>query len=136
VGYCAASNKLDLGALILFAILVLWQMPHFFSIAVYRIADYTAASIPVLPITRGIRTTKIRSILYILAFIGVASLLTLFRYTGPLYLIAAAALGLTWLLLALKGFRVKNDNLWARRMFRTSLLVITVLSVMISLDTV
>ena len=48
VGYCAVSNHFDAGALILFAMMVLWQMPHFFSIALMHFDDYVAAEIPVL----------------------------------------------------------------------------------------
>ena len=43
VGYCAVSNHFDVGALILFTMLVLWQMPHFFAIAAYHFDDYTCS---------------------------------------------------------------------------------------------
>jgi heme o synthase len=124
VGYCAVSDALDMGALILFAIMVLWQMPHFFSIAIYRIDDYAAASLPVLPVKKGMHTTKIHMLLYIIAFIFAAAMLTLFGYMGYTYLAIAALLGVTWLLLCLKGFKSSNDQLWARKMFRHSLLVV------------
>lgn len=127
VGYCAVSNRIDSGALILFAIMVLWQMPHFFSIALYRLDDYTAAAIPVLPVKKGIPRTKIQMLLYIIAFMGATCLLTFYGYTGYIYLTIAALLSVTWLLLCLQGFRSTNDQLWARKMFRHSLVVITVL---------
>src|SRR3990167_1364451 len=50
VGYIAASFHLDLGAVLLFLILVFWQMPHFYSIAIYRMREYAAAGVPVLPL--------------------------------------------------------------------------------------
>src|SRR5208282_3822889 len=68
VGYVAVSNRLDVGAWILFSILVLWQMPHFFAIAMYRLEDYKAASVAVLPAVKGIYATKVQMLLYILAF--------------------------------------------------------------------
>lgn len=132
IGYCAVSNRFDLGALLLFLIMVLWQMPHFFAIAIYRLEDYTAASIPVLPVQKGLHKTKIQMLLYILAFIGAALTLTFFGYMGYLYMTIAATLGLAWLILCLKGFRVKNNTLWARNMFRVSLVVITAISAVIS----
>ncbi len=136
VGYCAVTNQIDAGAILLFLILVLWQMPHFFSIAVYRFDDYVAASIPVLPVVRGMRTTKIRMLIYIIAFIPTTLLLTVFGYTGYAYLIVATLLGIAWLFLCIKGFKVDNDKLWARKMFLFSLVTITVLCPLIALDAV
>lgn len=136
VGYCAASNQFDVGAMILFAIMVLWQMPHFFSIAMYRLDDYAAASIPVLPVKKGARTTKQRMVLYIIGFIIATLLLTLFDYTGYIYFLIATVLGTAWLWLCLKGFKSSNDKLWARRMFRLSLVIITALSITIPFDVV
>ena len=94
VGYCAVSNHFDVGALILFTMLVLWQMPHFFSIAMWHFDDYVAAEIPVLPVKKGMLRTKIHMVLYIVAFIFTAMLLTLFDYTGYVYLAVTTTLGL------------------------------------------
>lgn len=136
VGYTAVSSQLDLGAFLLFVILVLWQMPHFYAIATYRIAEYAAASIPVLPVTRGIPATKIQMLLYMIAFLIAASLLMVFGYTGWAYLTVAAVLGLVWLWLCIQGFSAENDALWARQMFRFSLVVILGVSLLIALDAV
>lgn len=136
VGYLAVSNQLDKGAIILFAMLIFWQMPHFFSIAMYRLADYTAASLPVLPVKKGALRTKIHMLLYILCFIFTSALLTIFNYTGYTYLTIVTLLGASWLWLCLKGFKSRNDELWAKQMFRLSLLIITVLSITIPFDLV
>lgn len=131
VGYVAVSNQLDKGAFILFALLVLWQMPHFFSIALYRFNDYSKASIPVLPVKKGIFRTKVHMVAYIVGFMGVTSLLTVFHYTGTLFLVVASLLGAAWLLLCLRGFKKGDDALWGRQMFRLSLVVITVICLVI-----
>lgn len=135
VGYVAVTNNLDAGALILVAILVTWQMPHFYAIAIYRLKDYAAAGIPVLPVKRGIYLTKINMLVYINAFIIAALLLTFFGYTGYSYLVVAVLLGFIWLSLCIKGLNAKTDDrLWARKMFLFSLIVLTLLCVMISAD--
>lgn len=134
VGYCAVSNQLDLGGFLIFLILVLWQMPHFFSIAVYRYNDYSAASIPVLPVEKGMRVTKIHMALYIVAYTVTTLLLTLTGYTGMAYFAVAALLGLAWFVLCLTGFSVKNNTIWAKQMFAFSLVVIMGLCLTMSLD--
>lgn len=124
VGYTAVSNHLDLGAFLFFALMVLWQMPHFFAIALYRLNDYAAAEIPVLPVKKGAEQTKKQMFIYIIAFVLSASLLTVFGYTGKIYLFAVLFLGLLWLVLSGFGFRSSNIEMWGKRMFLFSLLVI------------
>lgn len=132
VGYVAVSNSLDMGALLLFLILVLWQMPHFYSIALYRQDEYAAASIPVLPITKGVYVTKVQMVAYIVAFMTATAMLTVLGYTGYAYLIIATLLGGTWLALSFKGFKAKDDKRWARKMFAVSLVTIVGLSILLA----
>ena len=134
VGYCAVTGRLDIAALLLFLIVALWQMPHFFAIALYRLDDYAAAAIPVLPVVKGTYATKVQMLVYIIAFSVVALLPTFFGYTGYIYLAVAALLGGFWLWLCLKGFGSSNDTSWARKMFLFSLVVVMVLSITISVD--
>ncbi len=135
-GYCAVTNHIDGAALILFLILVFWQMPHFYAIATYRLSDYMAAGLPVLPAVKGARRTKIEILIYIAAFTAAASALTFFGYTGEVYLVAVAIFGLAWLGLSIKGFNAKDDKRWARTMFLFSLIVIMVFSLMASVGSV
>ena len=136
VGYCAVSNRFDMGACLIFMIVALWQMPHFFAIAVYRLEDYKAASIPVLPLEKGLLLTKIQMVLYTIAFIGVSSLLTVFGYTGYIYLGVILGVSLIWLKIILEGFTTLNDTIWAKKVFIGSLVVIMAVSIMISVDVV
>lgn len=124
IGYAAAANRLDFATFLIFLIVVLWQMPHFYAIAMYRFDDYFAALIPVLPIKKGIHRTKIHMLLYTIAFTLVCSLLTIFGYTGYIYLSISTLLGLGWLYICTTGFKAPNDKLWARHIFLFSLVVI------------
>ena len=134
VGYVAVTGKLDPAAWILFFILVFWQMPHFYAIAIRRLKDYTDAKIPVLPVKQGIYRTKIEMVLYILGFIISASLLTVYGYTKYLYLASILLLGFIWLWKATKGFGKVDDALWAKKVFLFSLIVLTSLCVIIPID--
>jgi protoheme IX farnesyltransferase len=133
VGYCAVSNSFDAGAIILFMIMVLWQMPHFYAIAIFRLKDYSGAGIPVLPIKSGIYITKIHMIFYIIAFSLFLPLLTFFGFTGKVYLVVAILLSLYWLYFAINGLWAKDDVRWARKMFGISLITITSFSAIISI---
>jgi len=136
VGYCAVTNHFDLGALILFSLLILWQMPHFFAIAIFNMNDYAAAKIPVLPLVKGMQRTKIHMACYIAAFAFVSVLLTYFNYTGWVYLSLILALSLTWFVLCLKGFKATDDVAWGKQMFRFSLVLILAFCLVIPFDTV
>lgn len=134
VGYCAVSNQFDTAAFVLFMIVFLWQMPHFYAIAMYRIDEYKKASIPVLPVKQGMKTTKIQILLYLFAFLIAAVMPTILGYTGYIYLGVVSVLGLAWLGLGVMGFKSHNDKKWARQMFIASLVMITMLCIMVSLD--
>lgn len=135
VGYCAVTNSFDPGAWILFMIMVFWQMPHFYAIAMFRIKDYKAANIPVLPIKSGVQITKMSILAYILAFTVATFLLTLFGYTGYVYLLVMAIVSIMWLRLALQNFeKEEGSSRWARKMFGFSLTVLLVFSIMISIE--
>jgi protoheme IX farnesyltransferase len=133
-GYCAVTGRFDLGALILLSIFSLWQMPHCYAIAVYRLDDYAAAAIPVLPIKQGTTAAKKHIINYILAFIAATLMLTFGGYTGYSTLAVATVLGLSWLYLAWSGYKASDERLWAKKLFIFSILTIFILSVMMSVD--
>lgn len=135
-GYCAVTDRFDSGALILFLILVFWQMAHFYAIATYRLNDYQAAGIPVLPVKKGILVTKVQILIYMVAFVVAALMLTVFGYTGYSYLVAIAILGLAWLWLGVQGLTVRDSKLWARQIFLSSLVVIISLSVLLSIGAI
>lgn len=135
-GYCAVTGHFDAAALILFFILAIWQMPHFYAIATYRHDDYAAASLPVLPVIKSMRITKLNIAVYIAGFVLATAALSIFGYAGYTYLGAMVLIGLAWLRLAIQGFWRHDDTKWARGLFGFSLVVLLVFSVLISLDAV
>jgi heme o synthase len=133
VGYCAVTNHFDMGALLLFIILFAWQIPHFYAISIYRLEDFRAASIPILPLKKDIFRTKISMLLYILVFMLAAVMPVLYGYTGYVYTVFAVMLSLMWFVLGLLGFKTSNDIQWSRQMFLFSIIVITILSFMMAI---
>jgi protoheme IX farnesyltransferase len=134
VGYCAVTNHFDMGAATLLLMFSLWQMPHSYAIAIFRFNDYRAADIPVLPVRNGIGAAKRHIVAYVLAFVAATLLLTVYGYAGYGYLVVAGAIGSYWLAIALAGWRATDDAVWARKLFVCSIVTITALSVMMSLD--
>ncbi|HEY5220947.1 MAG TPA: heme o synthase [Candidatus Paceibacterota bacterium] len=141
VGYAAASGRIDMAAAILFLIMLAWQMPHFFAIAIRRHDDYAAAGVPVMPVKNGLRRTKFSMLIYIIEFALAASLLFMFGYAGIVYLVIALVLGLVWLADGLRGFWITDsasnaNRSWARQMFFLSLIVMVVLFITIALGAI
>ncbi|MFF7707131.1 heme o synthase [Pseudomonas sp. NPDC007930] len=134
IGYVAVSNSFDLAALTLLVMFSLWQMPHSYAIAIFRFNDYLAASIPVLPVKRGILVAKKHILLYTFAFLLATLMLTVGGYAGMSYLAVAAAMGMYWLYMAWTGYKATDDRVWARKLFVFSIFTITALSVAMSLD--
>lgn len=134
IGYCAVSHQFDIAAALLLLIFSLWQMPHSYAIAIFRLQDYQRAGIPVLPVRSGIEVTRLHMVRYIAAFAVAALMLTPSGYAGNGYLAVATLVGVSWLWLAIRGYRLEDCRLWARQLFLFSIIAITVLSVMMSVD--
>lgn len=131
VGYTAISAKIDLCSFLLFLIVAFWQMPHFFAIAIYRLEDYARGEIPVLPLDKGMHSTKIQMNLYIVLFIATSILFYYLGFAKIPFLITSVSLGLFWQFIALKGFSKGDDKAWARKMFLFSLIIIMAISFVI-----
>lgn len=134
IGYTAVTGDFDQGAFLLFLMMCLWQMPHFYAITIYRMHDYLAASIPTLPIKKGIPVTKIQIILYIFAFWITGSLLTYHQHTGMIFFIVLSLASFYWLYAAIQGFKAESDPKWARKVFRVSLVVVMCVHLSILLE--
>ncbi|MFP6842067.1 MAG: heme o synthase [Acinetobacter sp.] len=132
IGYTAVVNGFDLAALLLFIGYALWQMPHSWAIAVYRFDDYKNAGIPILPVARSILRTKIESLIYVVLFTISMNALYVYGYTNWLYLVILNALCIYWFYIGILGFKAENDQLWAKRFFLFSVILITLVSLCFS----
>jgi protoheme IX farnesyltransferase len=133
VGYAAATGSLALPALWLFLIVFLWTPPHFWALALLLKEQYAAARVPMLPVVRGERETTRQILGYSLGM--VAFTLAVGIWLGPVYTIAAAALGLAFLWLA---WQLRRDASRRRALllFHYSLAYLALLFVAAALDPV
>ncbi|WP_181438773.1 heme o synthase [Paenibacillus sambharensis] len=120
IGYCAASNTVDAGAWLLFALLFLWQPAHFWSLAIRRVEEYRAAGFPLLPVVKGIPRTKLQMIPYVLLLLPAGILMHYYGYVGQIYLIVSVLAGAVWMWHTLLGITAKDTERWAKTNFLIS----------------
>jgi protoheme IX farnesyltransferase len=127
IGWTAARGELGPGALVLFLILFIWQVPHFLAIAwIYR-EDYARAGLVMLPgLDATGAVTGRQMTIYSLTLLPVSLLPVLVGVAGTGYLIAAIALGLAFLASVL-GFLHEANNAQARQVLRASLIYLPLL---------
>jgi protoheme IX farnesyltransferase len=130
-GYTALTGTVDAGAIIVFLILFFWQMPHFYAIAMFRQSDYAAAGLPVWSVKYGLKSTKRQILTYTVLFAISASLLTVYGYTGIIYLVGVLLLSLFWIYKGVTLYKTVDDIKWARTMFGISLVVLLAMCLLI-----
>jgi protoheme IX farnesyltransferase len=120
MGWTAASGRLELGGWLLFALLFLWQLPHFLSIAWLYRADYRAAGMPLLTVNDpdGRRTGR-QAVLWAAALVPVTLMPSATGMTGWIALGGALAGG-AWFLFAAATFAHDQTVATARRLLLVS----------------
>lgn len=131
-GYVAATGAIDVGGILVFAVLFFWQMPAFYSISIYRRDEYAAAGIPVISVARGVRRTTAEIVVYSVVFAAATLLLPLASDLGWVYFLTIGLLDVGWIALAIVGLRAADPTRWARLMFRASMIILVLFSVMIA----
>lgn len=132
MGWAAVAGRIEPGAWALFAILFLWQLPHFLAIAWLCREDYGAAGFPMISvIDRDGRQTGLQMVLYSLALLPVSWLPTLLGLTGRAYLVGAAVLGVMMVVFSI-NFAFALSRAAARRVMLYSVVYLpAVLAVMV-----
>ncbi len=125
LGWSAARGTIDGPGLVLFAILFLWQVPHFLAIATFRQADYAKAGMRVFPVVHGERLTRHHVVRYLVALVLASLLLVPYGIGGDAYFVAALVLGLAFFGVGAWGLRQSAGKAWARALFYTSMLYLT-----------
>ncbi|MGV3002662.1 heme o synthase [Vibrio sp.] len=134
VGYLAVTNYISFEAVLLFSLFCLWQMPHSYAIAMFRMQDYQEAGIPVLPVVKGIQRARQHMMAYVVAFSLVALGLYVFGHTGYEYLAVAALACFVWSKVTFRSMDQSNYIQWSKSVFKTSLLVVMAFSTVLGLE--
>ncbi|MBS0295405.1 MAG: protoheme IX farnesyltransferase [Proteobacteria bacterium] len=110
IGWAAASGHLDLNAWLMFLIIFLWTPPHSWALALYTTEDYAKAGIPMMPVARGAKSTRLQILLYSLVMVPVAILPVFTGLGGTLYAGVSIVGGLGFLALAFRLWRSKAGD--------------------------
>jgi protoheme IX farnesyltransferase len=134
IGWTAVRGNLDAPAWVLFAILFVWQLPHFFAIAWMYREDYARAGFPMLAVVDPDgRTTSSQILSWSAALVPASVLPAMAGLAGWVYTAGALILGIAFMTLAL-GVALHCDNARARRVFLGSILYLPALSALLVFD--
>ena len=110
IGWAAATGQAPWQAWLLFLIIFLWTPPHSWALALYSAGDYARAGIPMMPVARGAKSTRLQILIYSLVFVPVAVAPGLVGLGGYLYLAVSAIGGLGFLFLAFRLWRSRAGD--------------------------
>ena len=110
IGWAAATGSAPWEAWLLFLIIFLWTPPHSWALALYSTGDYAKAGIPMMPVARGAKSTRLQILIYTLIFVPVAILPTFVGVGGVIYGVVSITGGLFFLYLALRLWRSRAGD--------------------------
>jgi protoheme IX farnesyltransferase len=135
IGWTAATERLELPGVLLFAVMFLWQVPHFLAITLFRKEEYARAGLIVQPNEPGgEREARANIVRYTVALVAVSLLFVPIGVAHGAYLAVALLLGAVFLGYAVAGLREAAGRRWARNLFLLSLLYLPLLFGALLLD--
>jgi len=137
IGWAIATNTISLESLAFFFIIFVWTPSHFWALSLYKSEDYRKAKIPMLPITSGVKTTKLNILIYALILFPVAISPFILNYSGQFYLTLAAILSGYYIFISYKLFKEKNsvkEKKLATKLFGYSILYLFMIFTSILID--
>ncbi|WP_309628919.1 heme o synthase [Brevundimonas sp.] len=110
IGWAAATGSAPWQAWLLFAIIFLWTPPHSWALALYSAGDYAKAGIPMMPVARGAKSTRLQILIYSLIFVPVAVAPGFVGMGGMIYKVVSIFGGLGFLALAARLWRSRAGD--------------------------
>ncbi len=133
LGWTAVTGSFDPNSLLLVLIIYAWTPPHFWALAIHREKEYAKVDIPMLPVTHGVRLTKVHILLYTLLMLAASVMPFITRMSGWLYLIGALILGSRFLYWAIR-LLLNDDSRIPMRTFRFSIIYLMGIFIFLLLD--
>ena len=131
IGWVAATGRIELYPVLLFAIIFLWTPPHFWALSLFVRSDYAAANVPMMPVVAGIRNTRLQILIYSLILAVAAMAPWALGLAGVVYAAVSAVLNVLFVILAAAVFANRADTPAGmkpeRRLFAFSIVYLFVL---------
>ena len=137
IGWAIATNAISLEPIILFFIIFTWTPSHFWALSLYKTDDYRKAKIPMLPITSGIRATKLNIFIYALILFPIVLSPYFFNFSGLTYLLFATVLSSYYVIISYKLLKEKKsieEKKLASKLFGYSIFYLFMIFVFILID--
>lgn len=137
IGWAIATNGISLEPMILFLIIFIWTPSHFWALSLYKMDDYKKARIPMLPITSGIKATKVNILVYALILLPVVLSPYFFNFSGLLFLIFATVMSGYYVFISYQLLKEKNsikEKKIASKLFGYSIIYLFMIFVFILID--
>jgi len=111
IGWAIATGDIVLQPVILFLIIFIWTPSHFWALSLYKTEDYRKANIPMLPVTSGVKITKINIFVYALLLFTIVLVPFFLKYFGLIYLIFSGILGFYYVFICFRLLRANETRL-------------------------
>jgi protoheme IX farnesyltransferase len=134
LGWTAGTGRIDAAGMVLFAILFLWQIPHFVAIALFRKEDYARAGLVVVPNVTGELASRHTIIRWIFAVVAASLLVVPLGLAGHGYLLCATIFGAIFFTWGCYGLRPGTGRKWAKSLFGISILYLVLLFAALVID--
>ena len=124
IGWACATGGVSIESLLMFALVFFWTPPHFWALALFKVKEYGAAGIPMLPNVAGRASTRRQIFLYSLVLVPCGVAPWLLGFSGPVYGVVSVLLGANFLRHAYAVLRMSDDDtamLPAKKLFRFSI---------------
>ena len=132
IGWFAVSTDFSIFPIILFSIIFLWTPPHFWALSLYRSGDYEKASVPMLPVIKGKKFTRLNILLYSFSLVFITPSLWYLNLLGVFYGISSLVLSLIFVYYAYKVYL--NEESSAPRLFKYSILYLFLVFLLMPID--
>jgi protoheme IX farnesyltransferase len=133
IGWAAVTGDVTLMPVLLFAIIFFWTPPHFWALALYKSDEYAKVGVPMLPVVAGADETRRQMVLYSIILLPLTLVPWALGFTGAIYGLSAALLGILFLVGAVRVARDKTERA-ARGLFGFSILYLFLLFALIIAD--